>query len=168
MVCCLQRQLIGFFPSIILADLLGHICLLVIGAFWSTLVVSVLQGSVLLIALFRAIIDQFSSKIFLILLFLILCLPPALDKIPLIIAISLFLSSLESFSVLSLRSKLGERVALWFALTPPTLKWQMTEQKNPFEVCKSAGRYNEFGCMLNLVLVVVLVVECKGLYYEHV
>ena len=35
---------------------------------------------------------------------------------------SLFLSGLESFSVLSLRSKLGERGAQWFALTPPTLK----------------------------------------------
>ena len=35
---------------------------------------------------------------------------------------SLFLSGLESLSVLSLRSKLGERGAQWFALTPPTLK----------------------------------------------
>ena len=38
---------------------------------------------------------------------------------------SLFLSSLESFSI-----KLGEHVALWFVLTPPSLKW-LTEQKNP-------------------------------------
>ena len=45
---------------------------------------------------------------------------------------SLFLSSLESFSVLFLWAKLAE---LWFALTPPPLKW-LTEQKNPFEVCK--------------------------------
>ena len=48
---------------------------------------------------------------------------------------SLFLSSLESFSVLFLWAKLGE---LWFALTPPPLKWLM-EQKNPFEVCKCAA-----------------------------
>ena len=38
---------------------------------------------------------------------------------------SLFLSSLESFS-----AKLGAHVTLWFALTPPSLKW-LTEQKNP-------------------------------------
>ena len=37
---------------------------------------------------------------------------------------SLFLSSLESFA-----AKLGEHVTLWFALTPPSLKW-LTEQKN--------------------------------------
>ena len=54
---------------------------------------------------------------------------------------SLFLSSLESFSVLFLRAKLGES---WYALTPPPLKW-LTEQKNPFEICKHAVRYNEFG-----------------------
>ena len=38
---------------------------------------------------------------------------------------SLFLSSLESSS-----AKLGKHVTLWFALTPPSLKWS-TEQKNP-------------------------------------
>ena len=38
---------------------------------------------------------------------------------------SLFLNNLESFS-----AKLGEHVTLWFALTPPSLKW-LTEQKNP-------------------------------------
>ena len=57
---------------------------------------------------------------------------------------SLFLSSLGSFSILFLRAKLGEWAALWFALTPPPLKW-LTEQKNPLEVCKHAARYNEFG-----------------------
>ena len=35
-------------------------------------------------------------------------------------------------------------VALWCALTPPPLKW-LTEQKNPFEICKHAARYNKFG-----------------------
>ena len=37
--------------------------------------------------------------------------------------------SLSQFS-LFLQAKLGEHVALWFALTPPTLKWLM-EQENP-------------------------------------
>ena len=54
---------------------------------------------------------------------------------------SLFLSSLESFSVLFLWAKLGES---WLALTPPALKW-LTEQKNPFKVCKCTVQYNEFG-----------------------
>ena len=54
---------------------------------------------------------------------------------------SLFLNSLGSFSILFLRDKLGE---WWFASTPPQLEW-MTEQKNTFEVCKHAARYNEFG-----------------------
>ena len=42
-------------PSIILADLLGNKCLLVIDAFPSTLFVSVFQGSLLVIALFRIV-----------------------------------------------------------------------------------------------------------------
>ena len=37
--------------------------------------------------------------------------------------------------------------ALHCDLHPPPLKW-LTEQKNPFEVCKHAARYNEFGCKL--------------------
>ena len=41
--------------SIILADLLGNTCLLVIGAFWCTLFVSVLQGSLLVMVLFRTL-----------------------------------------------------------------------------------------------------------------
>ena len=57
---------------------------------------------------------------------------------------SLFLSSLGSFTILFLQTKLGECVALWFALTPPPIKW-LTEQNNPFEVFKHAARYNEFG-----------------------
>ena len=69
------------------------------------------------------------------------CLLPS-TKSPLIIAISF--AVLESFSVLFLQAKIGECFALWFALTPPPLKW-LTEQKNPFEVCKLAARYNEFG-----------------------
>ena len=56
----------------------------------------------------------------------------------------LFFSSLESFSVLFLLAKLDECFVSWFAVTPPPLKW-LTEQKNPFEVCKHAALYNEFG-----------------------
>ena len=44
-------------PSIILADLLGKTCLLVIGAFRSTLFVSVFQGSLLVITLIQGIVD---------------------------------------------------------------------------------------------------------------
>ena len=52
------KGMLGFsVPSIILADLLGNTSLLVIGAFRSTLFVSAFQGSLLVIALFRAIID---------------------------------------------------------------------------------------------------------------
>ena len=50
--------ILGFSVSpIIVADLLGYTCLFVIGAFRSTLFVSVFQGSFLVIALFRATID---------------------------------------------------------------------------------------------------------------
>ena len=56
--------------------------------------------------------------------------------------LSLFLRSFGSFSILFSRAKLGECVVLWFASwTPPPLKW-LTEQKNPFEVCKHAARYS--------------------------
>ena len=66
----------------------------------------------------------------------------------------LFLSSLGSFSILFLRAKLGDCVALWFALTPPQLKW-LTEQKNR-AVIKSRGPgispgYNECGPRLLLL-----------------
>ena len=93
--------ILGFsVPSIILADLFGNTCLLVIGAFRSTLFVSVFQGYLLVIAPFRIRIDWFSSKYFLI--FLILarikqCLPPALKKNPLIITL---FSNLEQLSLI--------------------------------------------------------------------
>ena len=117
-------------PSIILEDLSGNKCLLVFGAFRSTLFVSVFQGSLLVIALFRAIVDQFSSNIFPIYLILVSWKNKALSascplqkyhsssRFP-----SLFLSSLESFSVLFLRAKLGESVALWLTLTPIQRIW---------------------------------------------
>ena len=52
--CKLRRN---FVPSIILVDLLGNTCLFVIGAFRSTfkLFVSVFQGSLPVIALFRTV-----------------------------------------------------------------------------------------------------------------
>ena len=109
-------------PSVILSDLLRSTCLLVIGAFRSTVFVPVFQGScdsLLVIALFWAIIDLFSLKIFLIFLILVSCKDKAMpascsqqkfhpsSRFPL-----LFLTSLESFSVLFLQAKLGECVAL--------------------------------------------------------
>ena len=51
-----KEILISSVPSIILADLFGNKFLLVIGAFWSTLFVSVFQGSLLVIELSRAVI----------------------------------------------------------------------------------------------------------------
>ena len=84
--------------------------LLVIGAFRSTLFVSVFQDSLLVIVLFRAIIDQFSSQIFLIILILVSCPRQKVHSSSLFP--SLFLSSLESFSVLFLQAKLGECFAL--------------------------------------------------------
>ena len=78
-------------PSIILANLLGNTCLLVIGAFRSTLFVSVFQGSPLVIALFHTVsgLDQlvFVEAFYDLSYFCLLqkikikqCLPPALNK----------------------------------------------------------------------------------------
>ena len=90
-------------------------------------------------------LDQLvSSKFFMIFLILVSCKNKAMSascpqqkfnsslQLPF-----LFLSSLGSFSILFLRTKLGKCMALWFVLTPPPLKWLM-EQKNQFEVCKHA------------------------------
>ena len=112
----------------------SHGLWLVIGEFWSILFVSHFKVHCFVIVLFRAIIDQFSLLCRFLWSFSFLSLerikqrpPPSFDKqstspsrFP-----SLFLSSTESFS-----AKLGQRVTLWFALTPPSLKW-LTEQKNP-------------------------------------
>ena len=67
------------------------------------------------------------------------CLSPSLDKN------STQTSRFPSpFSVLFLRAKLGERVqTLWFALTPPPLKWE--KPKIPSKIAKRAARYNKFG-----------------------
>ena len=125
-----------------------------------------LQGS---IALFRAIIDQFSTQIFLIFLILsYVCLLPW-TKIPLIIAISFAILE-RSRVILSFvfAVQAGRARCTVICINPTHTQMFRTEQKNLFEVCKRTGRYNEFDCTLNLVLVVVLVLESKGLYYEHV
>ena len=119
-------------------------------SFWSTLFVSVFQGSIVacdcpLSGNNRPVFfKDFSDVLFL----QVSCKNKAMSASCLLQNVhsssrfpSLFLSSLESFSVLFLWAKLGKS---WFALTPPPLKWLM-EQKKPFEVCKRAPRYNEFG-----------------------
>ena len=105
-------------PSIILADLLGNmfICDWCISIHFVSFCV---QGSLLVIALFRATIDQFSSKLFMIFLILVSCKNKAISascpqqKFHSSSRFSsLFLSSLGSFSILFLRAKLGECVGL--------------------------------------------------------
>ena len=106
---------------------------LVIGGFQSVLFVSCFKLRRFVIALFQAIIDELSFLIFFI---LVTCKNKATSASFLRQKIhspsrfpSLFLSSLESFSV-----KLGEHVTLWFALTMPSQKW-LTEQET--QVCKT-------------------------------
>ena len=104
-----------------------------IAGFQSVLFTLCFKFHCFVIVLFRAIIDYLiASQISLIFLILVTCKNKAtsasflwqkihsLSQFPLP-----FLSSLESFS-----AKLGEHITLWFALTPPSLKWLM-EQKNP-------------------------------------
>ena len=55
--------------------------------------------------------------------------PPFFDKNSLTI-IKSFAVLEQSRVILRISPKLGEHVTLWFALTPPKLKW-LTEQKNP-------------------------------------
>ena len=117
----------------------GHGLWFVIIRFRTIWFVSVFRGSLLLIALFRAIIDYFARKSFLIFLILVSCKNEAMSAS---FPRQKFHSPLRfssPFSVLFLRAKLGERVqTLWLILTPPPLKW-LTEQKtqNPFEVFKT-------------------------------
>ena len=131
----------------------------VIGESRSVLFVSCFKVRCFVIVLFRAIIDyrlvNFASQIFIVFLVLVTCKNKAMSASFLRQKIysplqfpSLFLSSLESFS-----AKLGEHVTLWFALTPPSLKW-LTEQKTQNTVpslkfAKRAARYNEFRCNSN-------------------
>ena len=96
------------------------------------------------------------------------CLLPS-TKIPLIIAISFAIPE-QSRVILSFVFE-GEagRARCIVISTNPTHTTQMIDgTENLFAVCKRAGRYSEFDCKLNLVLVVILVLESKGLYYEHV
>ena len=122
--------ILGFsVPSFMLADLVGNRCLLVIGAFRCTLFASVFQDSLLVIALFRAIIDQFSSKIFLIFLILVSGKNKAMfascprqkfhssSRFPF-----LFLSSLESFSVLLFASQAGRLRCIVICINSTPLK----------------------------------------------
>ena len=104
--------------------------LLVIDAFRSILFVSVFRGSLLMI---RPVSDNnrlvffedFSDLSYFCLLqeYSNVCLLPFKKVHSSSWFPSLFLNSLESFSVSFLRAKLGLRVASWFALTPPRLKW---------------------------------------------
>ena len=77
------------------------------------------SNSLLVIALFRALIDLFSSKLFMIFLILIFCKNKAMSAFCLQQKfmsssgfLSLFLRSFGSFSILFLRAKLGECVVL--------------------------------------------------------
>ena len=105
---CKLRRNFGFFSSVNhLLDLLGNTCLLVIGAFRSTMFVSVFQGSLLVIALYRTVsgndrlvnFEAFYDLSYSCLLQKLsnVCLLPS-TKIPLIIPISFAI--LEQFRVI--------------------------------------------------------------------
>ena len=150
---------------IILTDLLRNTCLLVIGAFSSGLFVSVFQGSLLWITLFRTIIDQFSWKIFQIFLILVFCKKKAMStscprqKIPLIIANSFAI--LEQSSVIlnfALTGQAGRARCIVICINP-THAQMIDGTDNRFEVCKRAGRYNEFGCKVRWLNTVLSVIE---------
>ena len=89
--------------------------------------------------LFQAIIDQFSSKIFLI----SCCLSSSRP--------SLFLSSLESSSGGVFADQVGRVRCIVICIKPA--RSQMTDgTESPFEVCKRALRYNEFGCKQDYII----------------
>ena len=138
-------HILGFsVPSIILADLLGNTYLLawvqkvMVCDSWLVDFVPFclfhVEGSLLCDhpVLGNYWLVKFALQIFMIFLILVTCKNKATSasfrrqKIhsPLWF-LSLLLGSLESFS-----AKLDVHVTLWFALTPPSLKWLM-EQKNP-------------------------------------
>ena len=128
--------ILGFsVPSIILADLLGNTCLLVIGAFRSTLFVSVFQGSLLVIALFR-IVSSLGRPVFFEAMY-DLSYSCSLAKIsPLIIAISFAI--LERFRVILDFVFAGQAGRMVICInSTPTQMIDGTE--------KHAARYNEFG-----------------------
>ena len=170
-ICCIALRVLQtskefwVFPSIILADLLGNTCLLVIGVFSSTLFVSVFQGSLLWTTLFRTIIDQFSWKIFQIFLIVVFCKKKAMStscprqKIPLIIANSFAI--LEQSSVILNFAFTGQagRARCIVICINPTHAQMIDGTDNRFEVCKRAGRYNEFGCNVRWLNSVLSVIE---------
>ena len=131
-------------PSIILTDLLGNTCL----SAWVWFVICVWWISIRFVCfVFQACfvfqgcdcpvsgdnrLVKFASQIFLTFLILVICKNKATSASFLWQKIhspsqfpSLYLSSLESFSI-----KLGEHVALWFALILSLLQ-RLMEQKNP-------------------------------------
>ena len=133
---CKLRRILGFsIPSIILANLLADTCLLVIGAFRSTLFLFLWwpyfgQKSTSFLRRFSELshscLLHWKNKAM-----SVSC--PRLkfhssSRFP-----SLFLSSLKSFSVLFLPAKLSECVALWFALTPPhSREWRNRKTHSKF------------------------------------
>ena len=113
----LFEGILGFsVPSIILADLLGNLSLLVIGAFRSTLFVSVFRGSLLSGNNRLVFFEDFSDHSY-------SCLLPS-TKSPLIVAISFAILE-KSRAILSfVFAGQGQGwFALWLALTPPPFKW---------------------------------------------
>ena len=151
---------------IFLTDLLGNTCLLVMGAFSSGLFVSVFQGSLLWITLFRTIIDQFSWRIFQIFLILVFCKKKAMStscprqKIPLIIANSFAILEQSSVDILNfaLTGQAGRARCIVICINP-THAQMIDGTDNRFEVCKRAGRYNEFGCKVRWLNTVLSVIE---------
>ena len=141
---CKLRRNSGFFCSV--NHLSGPLRKHMFTCDWCILMHFVLQGSLLKMVLFRTVSGNnrlvflrsfLWSFSFLSLARIKQCLPPALDKNSTHHRDFLLYSwAVRSFSILFLRAKLGECVALWFALTPPPVRW-LTEQKSPLEVCNT-------------------------------
>ena len=145
----------------------GHGFWFVIGGSRSVLLVSCFKVPCFVIVLSSGNnrLVKFASQIFMIFLILVTCKNKATcasflrqkihspSRFP-----SLFLSSLESFS-----AKLGEHVTLWFALTPPSLKW-LTEQKNPKSLLslQNAQRHTT-----NFAIILILDMYVRDKYRER-
>ena len=107
------------------------------------------------IVLFRAIIDQFASKIFLIFLIAVFCKNKATfasfsrqnvhtpSRFPPLFLNSLFQPSRESLSVFFLQAKLR---VISFHSTPTQMIDGTVRPKIPSTFAKRAARYNEFRC----------------------
>lgn len=73
------------------------------------------------------------------------CLPP----IPMATSFAILEQPIVSFSVLLLWVKLGEHVALWFALTwpqPSSNGWRNRKTQNLFKVCKTRSAVQQICC----------------------